>query len=325
VSRRVVVRVPASTANLGAGFDCVGVAVDRWLSVSVSEEISSSIVVQRAGTVWALDVTPDNDRVVLGFFAACAAAGRSYIGGLLIRESSKVPVARGLGSSAAATVAGAVAANALLRLGLTDLELATVCAQVEGHPDNVAAAIWGGAQLVLSGERLRVSALRVHPSIALVFSVPNILVETAYARSVLPSEVPHSVAARAAALGGALVHGLATASAELLASALEDVLHVPFRKGLVRAYQEIIDAACRAGAYGATLSGSGSSIVALAPVPLAQGVSLAMQTAWLDHDVVAESFVSARQVAGCSSTLYQDCEKDSVVEPLAQKRNSTCQ
>jgi homoserine kinase len=112
-------------------------------------------------------------------------------------------------------------------------------------------------------------------------------------------------------LGGALVHELATASADFLASVLEDVLHVPFRKGLVRGYEEVTDAARRAGAYGVSLSGSGSSIVAVATARLAQGVAVATQTAWMEQDVVAEGFVSARQVAGCSSRLYQDCEKDS--------------
>lgn len=299
MSQRVHVRVPASTSNLGSGFDCVGIAVDRWLSVAVTlDQACEDVRIERGGTLFDLDVAPDDDRIIVGFRAACAHAGRSAPRGVRLRARSAIPVARGLGSSAAATVAGAVAANALLTLGLDDLTIASVAADVEGHPDNVAPAVFGGATLALRSLQayresdLQVRRLVVAPQLALILAVPNFLVETVRARAILPSTVSHATASRAAALGAALVHGLATADAALLSTAVDDVLHVPFRRSLVRGFDAVVDAARVAGAYGATLSGSGSTIAAIAPRAVARSVGRAMESAWREAGVEARAFDS---------------------------------
>src|SRR5581483_848558 len=153
MSARITVRVPGSTANLGSGFDCIGAAVDRWFGVAVHRDKSSKEPVRliRRGALAALDTTnPTDDLLYMGFQAACAASGCEPPGGLVMDASSEIPVARGLGSSAAALVAGAVAARALCDLPLDDLALTTVCAKIEGHADNVAASVYGGAVLVLN-------------------------------------------------------------------------------------------------------------------------------------------------------------------------------
>jgi homoserine kinase len=293
MSRHVHIRVPASTSNLGAGFDCVGVAVDRWLTVAITLGPQNDVTISRAGTLADLDVGPDADRIVVGFRAACLHAGRRDTEGLCVRARSTIPVARGLGSSAAATVAGVVAANALLELGLDDRIVASIAANVEGHPDNVAPAVFGGATLALrSGEALEVRSLTVSPELSLVLAVPDFPVETAHARALLPPTVSHEVARRAAALGAALVQGLATADHALLAAALDDVLHVPHRRALVAGFDAVVHAARAAGAYGATLSGSGSAIAAIAPRTLASSVARGMQTAWANAGIEAEAFES---------------------------------
>lgn len=306
MSRRVLVRVPASVSNLGAGFDCVGIAVDRWLTLSATldpQAPDAPARVERAGTLVGLDVPVGEDRMVAGARAACALAGCRLPGGLTLRASSEIPVERGLGSSAAAAVAGAVAADALFQLGLGDHALAAAATAVEGHPDNVAPAIWGGAVLALRGAReddgLVATALRVAPSLALVLAVPDFRMETRAARAVLPASVPHATAARAAALGAALVQGLATADAPLLELALTaDLLHLPYRRPLVRGYGEVVGAAVEAGAHAATLSGSGSSIVALVPLPAAPPVAAAMGAAWAGLGVTASCFVTEPSVRG---------------------------
>ena len=299
MSRYAHVRVPASTSNLGAGFDCVGVAVDRWLTVAATLGAQDDVTISRAGTLANLDVRPQDDRIVVGFRAACVHGGRKLTEGLCVRARSTIPVARGLGSSAAATVAGVVAANALLELGLDDRIIASIAADVEGHPDNVAPAVYGGATLALrSGEALEVRSLTVSPDLSLVLAVPNFPVETAHARALLPSTVSHHVARRAAALGAALVHGLATADDALLAAALDDVLHVPHRRTLVAGFDAVVGAARAAGAYGATLSGSGSAIAAIAPRPLASSVARGMQTAWADIGVETDAFESHTPARG---------------------------
>jgi len=201
--------------------------------------------------------------------------------GLALAADSDIPVARGLGSSAAATVAGAAAAAALLELKLDPAELAELCSELEGHPDNVAPAVFGGANLVLRGpDGLIVTSLPIHHSLALVFAVPDFTVETKRARAALPATLPHAEAVRAAAKSAALVHGLAHADPRLLAAGLDDVLHVPYRRALVPGYDEVTSAARQAGAYGATLSGSGPTLVAVVAADRVRAVGDAMVRAW---------------------------------------------
>ena len=144
--------------------------------------------------------------------------------------------------------------------------------------------------------------------LALVFAVPDFSVETRHARSVLPSELAHETAAHAAGLGAALVHGLATGDGDTLRAGLDDVLHVPYRRALVRGYDDVCGAAVQAGAFGATLSGSGSTLVAVAPERSASAVADAMRAAWQELGVAAEGFVNPSNVDGRSVVIHHDCE-----------------
>src|SRR5207245_90024 len=145
---------------------------------------------------------------------------------------------------------------------------------------------------------LVVAALAVHESHALVCPVPALTVETKHARAVLPPTVPHAQAALAAAKSAALVIGLAHADPRLLAAGLDDVLHVPYRRPLVAGYDEVSDAARQAGAHGATLSGSGPTILALAPAARAPQVADAMARAWRARGIVVECLLVARPAGG---------------------------
>jgi homoserine kinase len=301
----VTVRVPGSTSNLGAGFDCVGVAIGRWIRVTAcatpgpAPALGPPVTIERRGTLSALDAPPERDLLYHGFAAACRAAGRDVPARVALTAHSDIPVARGLGSSAAATVAGAAVATALLELALGPDALAALCAELEGHADNVAPAVYGGANLVLRGPAgLTVTPLTVHESLALVFAIPEFTVETRRARAVLPQMIPHVQAVEAAAKSAALVHGLAHADPRLLAAGLDDVLHVPYRRALVPGYDGVTDAARQAGAYGATLSGSGPTLVAITPAPRAAAVADAMVRSWRARGVAAESFVAPRPAGG---------------------------
>jgi homoserine kinase len=302
-----VVRVPASTSNLGAGFDCVGVAIDLWLTVRatlVQDGDSGTVRVRRAGTLASLRVEPDRDLIWRGVVAACERAGKA-VPAIAIDADSAIPVARGLGSSAAACVAGALLARALLALDLDDEAIVDVAAGLEGHPDNVAPSVYGGA---IVGVRTappphaawHVAPIAVHPSLRLVFAVPDFEVETHAARAVLPAQLPFATAVDAAARSAALVAGLASGDSGLLAAALDDVLHVPHRRALVRGYDAVVRAAIHAGAFGATLSGSGSSIVAIAPAVHAAAVADALVDAWRAVGVHADSLLSSGGVLGAT-------------------------
>jgi len=305
---RCTVRVPASTSNLGAGFDCVGVAVDRWLTIHVTLGGDAQTTIERRGTLAALDLLPERDLIVRGFVAACEAA-HFAAPCVQIEADSAIPVGRGLGSSAAACVAGAFAANDLLALGFDADAIVNVAANIEGHPDNVAPAVHGGAVLGVrtaaahdptAGGAWYVAPLGVDPSLRLAFAIPDFEIATRAARSVLPRDVEFATAVDAAARAAALVAGLASADRSLLRAGFDDVLHVPHRRALVPGYDAVVAAAIAHGAYGATLSGSGSSLVAVAPASRAAAVAAAMCDAWRGIGVVAEALVSAGEVPGAT-------------------------
>ena len=216
-------------------------------------------------------------------------------GRLAFTAESDIPVSRGLGSSAAAVVAGAAAANTLLDLGLVSADLLAVGTEIEGHPDNVAPAVYGGACLVLRrpppGGGLLAVPIEIHPALAFVFAIPDLRVETKRARAALPASVPHATAVQAAARGAALIHGLVTADPDALSVGLDDLLHVPYRRSLVSGYDAVTAAARAAGAYGATLSGSGPTVVAPTTPARAAAVGESMIRAWADIKVNAETFV----------------------------------
>jgi homoserine kinase len=295
------VRVPASAANLGGGFDCVGVAVDRWLTASVHQGDSGTAepVFERSGTLASLNTRDSQDAIYIAFRAAAGAKKVHLPERLRFSVTSEIPVGRGLGSSAAAFVAGAALANEMLKLGLDSFGIAEVGTALEGHPDNVCPSVFGGATLALThAGKVIVSPLEVHPSLAFVFAVPEFALETRRAREALPNVVPHVTAVQAAAKGAALVRGLATADEAMLAAALDDVLHVPHRRRLVRGFDAVAAAAMEAGAIGATLSGAGSSMLAVARAEKAEAVGAAMARAWQLTGVTATAFASAQRVKG---------------------------
>lgn len=303
--RSAHVRIPATSANLGAGFDCVGIAVDRGLSAWVEADDdprsdSKPISIRRDGTLTSLAVAPEDDTLYAGFVAACAAGGHTIPAHLAFVVDSDIPVGRGLGSSSAALVAGASLADIALSLALGLIEIAQLCTRIEGHPDNVGPALFGGAILAVpdnsSAEvrRWEFAPFPVHPDLAFIFIIPPFTVETAAARAILPREVPYDIAVKAAGKSAALVHGLVSGDGPLLKIALDDVLHVPYRRELVPGMSAVHHAGCAAGAYGVTLSGSGPTLVAVAPQEEAERVEDAMKKRWNADGVMVDSFVQWR-------------------------------
>jgi homoserine kinase len=279
----------------------VGVAVDRWLTASVRQANTGTTDPEfvRSGTLATLTTRDSQDAIYVAFRAAVGAKKVPLPERLRFTVTSEIPVSRGLGSSAAAFVAGAALANEMLKLGLDSFGIAEVGTALEGHPDNVCPSVFGGATLALThAGTVIVSPLEVHPSLAFVFAVPEFVLETRRAREALPNVVPHVTAVQAAAKGAALVRGLATADEGMLAAALDDVLHVPHRRRLVRGFDAVAAAAMEAGAIGATLSGAGSSMLAVARAEKADAVGAAMAHAWQLTGVTATAFSSAQRVKG---------------------------
>ena len=263
----LAVHVPASTSNLGPGFDVLGLAVDRGLQ-AVWHPGEGPLAVERHGTLAALRVPPDDDLVVRTLQRVLAGAGRSPAGGKL-RLTSTVPVARGLGSSASARVAGHLLAH-LATAGDTPWSGAVLApaARDEGHPDNVAPSVVGG--LVASGwsdggDEVRVTPLPLSPEVGWCYACPGVVVRTDEARRALPATVPHALVGATCARLAVLLKGLATADGDAIAWGVVDEVHSPWRLPLVPGGVEAVEAARDAGAWGATLSGSGSGVIAMGP------------------------------------------------------------
>jgi homoserine kinase len=298
----VRVRVPASSSNLGAGFDCIGVAVDRWLVASATPVAGGEISIKRAGRLSAVAVGVNEDFLTRGFRAACTAAGTPATGAA-IDATSEIPVGCGLGSSAAAIVAGALLADAAFELNLTRQQIVEIATVIEGHPDNVAPAVYGGAVLTVRGTEggaLVSTSLLVATGLELLLAVPPFSSDTKAARAALPKTLPHAHAVLAASKAAALVQGLSSGDGALLAAALDDVLHVPFRRGRIPGYDAVVQAAEKAGAFGATLSGAGSAILAIAPRERSAEVGAAMIAAWRAIGIEAELIKCSSNVAGAS-------------------------
>src|SRR5439155_5620624 len=192
-------------------------------------------------------------------------------------------------------------ADAALGLGLSRAQILEIGTTIEGHPDNIAPAIYGGAVLsVHTPAGLVCAPLHVARGIELLIAVPPFPNDTKAARAALPQTLPHTDAAIAASRAAALVQGLASGDGALLGAALEDVLHVPFRRGRIPGYDAVVAAARNAGAFGATLSGAGSAILAIAPRERSAAVGTAMLAAWRDLGIEAELIKCTNDVAGAS-------------------------
>jgi homoserine kinase len=267
--RTIEVEVPASTANLGAGYDCLGLALDMTDTIAV-EVLGWS----RGGVDLAVDgegaeelpATAQN-RFVRGLEAALEhARGEQPDGvGWRVAMTNRIPLARGLGSSAAATVGGLVAGNALVGGPIEPVELLRLAAEIEGHPDNVAAALLGGFVVIgRAGDRPRAFRYDVPRDLRAVLFIPELRLSTHEMRRILPKNVPLDDAVANLGRVALGVAELAAGRVEALATLTVDRLHEPYRAKVFPQLPRLVEAAREAGAIGACLSGSGSTVIAFA-------------------------------------------------------------
>jgi homoserine kinase len=269
IGRSVQVEAPATIANLGAGYDCLGLAVELVLRVTVE-------ATPPGPDPKAIDLTVEGDcigelpedrsnRFVVALEAGLVELGHSGIEavGWRIRMSNPIPLERGLGSSAAATVAGVVAAYALADRAVDQATALRLATRIEGHPDNVAPGLLGGlvASIALDD---RVEAVRLDPprGILVVAWIPERKLPTSEMRRVLPDAVPRADAIANLARVAVGVAGLASGRKDVLRLLTDDRLHEPYRAAVYPELPRLVAAAREAGALGACLAGAGSTIVA---------------------------------------------------------------
>jgi len=291
----VSVRVPATTANLGPGYDCLGLALGLHNEVTLSRADEVQVAIEGHG---AEALPRDGSHLVLQAARAAAEAAGEDLPALALHQINRIPLARGLGSSSAAIVGGIVACNELLSLGMSRERMIDIAAEVEGHPDNVAPALLGGLTVccVIEG-RVLVERMTVAPGLSCVVAIPDHEVPTTEARSALPENVPHADAVFNLCRSSLMVAALVSGDFEVLDEATRDRLHQPYRAHLVPGMEDAIDAALGAGAHGACLSGSGPTVAAFV-TERGEEVGETMVNAFAQVGVSAEAAILALSSEG---------------------------
>lgn len=273
------VDVPASSANLGSGFDCFAAALSLKLRAELWPGDEAGITLNARGEGAPRDDEPPGDNLLIRAFREGLRISAAPSAPWRIDVSSMIPPARGLGSSAAAIVAGVVLGAAVGRHAVEADELLALAARLEGHPDNVAAALYGGFTVAVTDadERVTLRRFRVPEAWIPVAFIPQRESRTTDMRDALPATVPHRAAARQAGRSALLATAIMTSDAGLLRAAMADELHQPYRLPLLAGSRELIDLAYDRGAAGACLSGAGPTVLAICDSPAG---AHAVEKAW---------------------------------------------
>jgi homoserine kinase len=257
----VTVRVPATVANLGPGFDILALALQQQNEIEAWSEPDGGGVSIDPGPESPRELRdPARNLITRAFVAACATGGVAPPCARITCRNA-IPFGRGLGSSAAAALSGVLAANAMARLGWDAQRVIAQAAEIEGHPDNVAAAMLGGMVICLRDGP--VTQVAVPDELRAVLFLPDVEMSTEAARRVVPSSFSREEAIYNASRCALLVAAMLTGRLELLGEAMRDRWHQPARSELMPHVPRLIDAALAAGAHGACLAGAGPSVLAL--------------------------------------------------------------
>jgi homoserine kinase len=301
IGQGVMVDVPATTANIGPGFDCLGAALslNNRFELRVIEggpERFDLIIEGSEGSH--LRGGPDN-LVYRSAQRVWREAGLEPVA-LEARVQLAVPPARGLGSSATAIVAGLIGANALVGEPLSREKLLELAIDIEGHPDNVVPSLVGGLCLTAraASHRWRVVRCEWDPTVKAVVAIPTIRLSTSEARRAMPRSIPIPDAVLNLGALTLLLQGLRTGNGDLIADGLHDRIHEPYRWGLIQGGRAVREAALEAGAWGCVISGAGPTLLALTSASVAESVSAAMVEAWRQEDVSSHGAVLDLQMGG---------------------------
>lgn len=304
MSFAVTVRVPASSANLGPGFDALGIALSLYDEWTVrGGDFETPLVISCSN---ARGVPTDRSNLAYRAFRRVFALRRRPLPALRFELKSALPVAGGLGSSSAAIVGGLVAANAVLGRPFSNDALLDLAADFEGHPDNVAPALLGGfCSAVIVGKKVCHvvwKSATLFRGLSAVAVTPNFALKTEKARAVLPARVTRADAVFNTGRAALMASALLSRRHDLLAVAMDDRLHQPYRRALIPGFAQALAGAVKAGAHGAALSGAGPTVLALSPAGRASAVARAMEKAFVRAGVRASSHVLSIDTRGAVVT-----------------------
>ncbi len=255
----IKIKIPATSANLGAGYDSLGLALDFYNQVNMEESDTIDIT-----SLDGISIPTDSTNLIYksasDLFKVCG----KTLKGLKLEQTNNIPMARGLGSSSACIVAGLVGANTLLNHPLTTDDLVDIAAQIEGHPDNTAPALLGGiVTAVFDGKKVHWVKQEVFTKLKFVAIIPDFELKTDKARACIPKEISHKDAVYNLSRAALFSASLLTGKFENLRTAVHDRLHQPYRMELIPRCREVFDIAYNHGAYGVYISGAGPAVMAI--------------------------------------------------------------
>ena len=285
----ITIRVPATTANLGAGFDCIGAALSMYNEFTFTPIDTADLVIAVQGLEAAKVDTGASNLAYQAFLKLYARIDRTPPV-IQLEIHLGVPLARGLGSSATAIVGGLLGANALAGNPLSQTEVMQLAIEMEGHPDNVVPALIGGCRLAATAASgWAIADIPWHDSIVPVVAIPDFELSTTAARNVLPTEYSRADAIFNTAHLGLMIRGLETGNAQWLTAGLTDKIHQPYRQKLITGYADVESAVIAVGGYGMVISGAGPTLLAITTTARAEAVATAMKTAWATHNIQVQA------------------------------------
>ena len=291
----IKIRVPATTANLGPGFDCLGLALKLYLKLEI-EEIEEGLVVEYQGE-GAEKFSAKKKEDTLIWKSINLVLKRTYKDihkkGLKIRVLNEIPITRGLGSSASAIIGGVVGAARLYNIDLTNQEMLELALSLEGHMDNIVPALIGGLTLAYKTGRGEIKWARIKTPLDLrvVVAIPDFTLSTGEMRKALPQKVALPEAVFNLSRSALLVNALQNSDWKVLAEAMEDRLHQPYRAPFIPGIEDMFSQIKKTGLAGIALSGSGPSTVSLTKKGSEEAISKIMKDAFLKAGIICRTLV----------------------------------
>ncbi len=285
---KIVVKVPATSANCGPGFDTLGLALELYNTFSFEEREENSISYEGLGAeMLAHEKAEDSLKAFTSLFEA---VGEKAPKGHFTSQAA-IPPSRGLGSSATAIVGGLTLANALVKEPLSKEKILELATALEGHPDNVCPAIFGHLTAAVSDEhKVLYTQVPVARELSFVLVVPEYAMSTKEARAVLPDRIDYKKAVKNVGFASLFITAMMQKRWDILPTAMQDYLHIPYRIALLKGGQKVLEAGVKAGALGTTISGSGSTLIAYT---LAHGdtIGKAMVDAFHEEGIEAKYYI----------------------------------
>ncbi|MCK5766841.1 MAG: homoserine kinase [Candidatus Atribacteria bacterium] len=301
----IKIKVPSTTANLGPGFDCFGMALKLYLFLEI-EEIKQGLIIQSQGEGASQFEEGENNLIWKAFKLVLDKFNKGKdLKGLKIKILNQIPVTRGLGSSASAIIGGIVAATGLYNLKLSYQEILEIALSLEGHMDNIVPALLGGFTLAYSTEKEQVKwvKIKIPDNLRIVVAIPDFFLSTEKMRKGLPDKIPLSDAIFNLSRSALLVKALQNSDWTLLAEAMEDKLHQPFRASFIPGIKEMFSQVRNTGQAGIALSGSGPTVVSLTKRGSEKIISQIMEDTFLKAGINCRVLVLEADLEGIK-TVY---------------------